>query len=299
MVLLLFFIHIDYIFFKLYNDSSYRIWFGDFMRKFVKQIEDEYVKKYGYRPNDAEIREFMNNNPDMVKNFTKNNSYIYHNFETNGNKKISLEQFFVLLWFVSSLISLVYFSSIENMISFFLVIFYYIFFFVYTIKCGPSIKQTNIVSIIGFLLIALLFFLSIRNNIDINISALLLLLGGGSAVGISFFFIYYFKSKLEKNTSIVDINALIKGYNTEPNGSRFYILEYEYNGIKYNVCEKINTKFQRPIGSLKKIRVCSLEPDKICYSNPLGLVLAYTFFGIIFILGFFMIAGALFSMKIK
>ena len=132
------------------------------MNNDLEKQRQEFIIKFGVEPTKEELLTYIKNNVEMNDgNFDNKKNVLKDSESTTG--------ILLLIWFVSSIITLMYFSSIERTIELMLVFgHYFLVFGIMAFLSSKNVENMNLLFVLGivFLFSVLLFPGEIHINID-------------------------------------------------------------------------------------------------------------------------------------
>ena len=220
----------------------------------LDKIRQEFINKCGYEPTNKELLEY-------IKNTREINS---PNANTNSSKAAGI---LVIVWFIASILSLLYYAKTEQPIPLMLVFGHY--FLVFGILAFLANKSNNnqvnvvwpFILGLGFMTYLFIFPDGIKINMDPNMFMFFVLGSIFFVVGLSLFISTIHKTR---SNNLVGVNAVICDYHRGSKGTRACVYEYEYNGQKYTVCDNYYTNIKVPqLGTIKHIKINKDNPEEI------------------------------------
>ena len=252
------------------------------MNNDLEKQRQEFIIKFGFEPTKEELLTYIKNNVEMNDgNFDNKKNVLKDSESTTG--------ILLLIWFVSSIITLMYFSSIERTIELMLVFgHYFLVFGIMAFLSSKNVENMNLLFVLGivFLFSVLLFPGEIHINIDPD-RFVFLILGLIFFVTGLVFFSKVIKAKILKG-KFVKIDAYVSDYIGDDD-MKACVFEYEYEGKKYGKNDNIFSSGSTPaIGSIKSIRINPNKPDEI-YATDISwffiiMAIPFTLIGGVFII---------------
>ena len=252
------------------------------MNNDLEKQRQEFIIKFGFEPTKEELLTYIKNNVEMNDgNFDNKKNVLKDSESTTG--------ILLLIWFVSSIITLMYFSSIERTIELMLVFgHYFLVFGIMAFLSSKNVENMNLLFVLGivFLFSVLLFPGEIHINIDPD-RFVFLILGLIFFVTGLVFFSKVIKAKILKG-KFVKIDAYVSDYIGDDD-MKACVFEYNFNEQIYKVTDNVYTSGRLPrIGTIKKIRVNPDKPDEIVFQTMSGysliLAIPFTLIGGVFII---------------
>lgn len=223
----------------------------------INKMRKQFIRDAGYEPSQQELIEYIKNN--MAHSIDLPN-------KSNGDKLVGA---LVLIWFFTSIGSLLYLSATEKTIEMMVVFGHYFLMF------GIMILMSNFKKIdldtaykilfsVGIVFVLYIDFFSngIKFNMNMNEDMFVFFI-----LGLIFFvagigmLIAVIKNKIKPNG--VDVQAVVCEHKYDGKSS-ICIYEYEYDGKTYkNSDEYYTTKKKPPIGSIHTIKVNPAFPSNV------------------------------------
>lgn len=242
-------------------------------------MEQEFIKRAGYKPTNEELDKFINNNRDLFLLKNKNNT-TKEGFHWNS--------ILLIVWFFSSIAAIIYFGIIEEAKPLLLIFGHY--FLIFGIMVVFSIikysKDSTFIFIIGLAFITYLVFFPDGIKIGISDEQLMMIIIGALFAGGGILMKVLTNQEVNEVKKYIPIQAAVCGYVNGKNRTKACVFEYEYEGKKYSAMESFYTNVRvLPIGSIKEIKINPDNPDEIDENNPLMKVFMNIFLWFFIIIG--------------
>ena len=245
-----------------------------------KQIQ-EFIIKFGFEPTKEELLTYIKNNVEMNDGNFDNKKNVLKDSE-------STTSILLLIWFVSSIITLMYFSSIERTIELMLVFgHYFLVFGIMVFLSNRNIKNFSWLFLTGIVFMLTLVLFPGIIKVNLSHEMFMFLIFGLIFFIVGIIFIGKFISDFKVKKSFIEINAELVGYDGDD--MKACIFEYNFNEQIYKVTDNVYTSGRLPrIGTIKKIRVNPDKPDEIVFQTMSGysliLAIPFTLIGGVFII---------------
>lgn len=245
----------------------------------LRDIKDEFKKEYGYEPSNKELIEYLQNKAD---NFNPNKV-------TTGDKASGT---LLMVWFIVSIISLIYFSRTERIAEMVLVfVHYFLVFGLLSFFASKKIHNIDWLFVVGLCFCAFLWLEP--GGIKINMNSNMIMFAG---MGFIFFIVglnmlYIAISKIVKKKKYMFVNAIVCDYRKGRKGTKACVYEYEIDGKKYKVRDEVASNVGVPqIGTIKQIQVNPENHEEILTNASISFmfVLAIPF---VLMGGLFLLVG--------
>ena len=242
----------------------------------IDEMRKQFIKDVGYEPSQKELMEYIKNKMplDMSSSRKKNTS--------------KLTSILIIIWFISSFVSLMYLSSIGKNMESILVFGHYFLVFgitalISTIKKNDNEISFNILYGTGLAFLLYINFFSENIRIDLSNDQLLFLVLG------SIFFIVgvvMLVSEIKKLffSNLIDIEATVCDYK-KFKGNRCCVYEFDYCGHKIKADGDYYTNIGLPaVGTIQTIKINSNNPLEVHTKKS-------SFFSIILAIPFVVVGG--------
>ncbi len=244
-----------------------------------EKLKEEFAIKNGYEPTDAELDLYLKNN--KLDKPAKPRTVL-------GD----ISGYLFLFWFLTSIITLVYASGMEEQLTLYIAFGQYFPIFFLYIALGNT-KFSILAPIVGFLAIFVAFnpTLILGNIEKLNIEALFPMFLGFAFLIAGIFLMYFYKRLgKEKNVKYVHVFGKVSAHDENSDGLIACFYEYEFNGTKYNTLIPVYTNYNIPnIGNVEDIMVNPNNPNNIYLDkkNPIFIFLSWIFIITGFLVMFF------------
>ena len=228
------------------------------------KMRKQFIRDAGYKPSEEELIDYIKNQPPIDTNKQNNN--------TGGIPSGIL----LIIWFVVSIFSLFYLSSMDKGFEMGLVFGHY--FLVFGLMAYFSSKKVDqdrtlkILFSVGLVFVLYMDFFAGRIKINMDPDMFLFLV-----LGLIFFVtgLILFRNAFnsDNDPSMVGVNAIVCDYVKSKGGTVACVFEFEFNGKNYKIKDNYFTNVNIPkIGTIKNIKINPENPEEIRTPGP-GLML--------------------------
>lgn len=226
----------------------------------ITKMREEFIKKCGYEPTHKELMQYIKNNQAL------------NGSSENTQSNDTLTGIFLIIWFISSIVSLIYLSAVERETEL-LIIFghYFLVFGIMIFLSKINVKNYFWLFILGLCFIGYVVFSpkGIKINMDTDMFGFLVMGAIFFVVGVV---LLVSTLKTKRDVNLITIDAVVSDYLKDSDGLRACVYEFEFEGNKYNVSDNFYTNVKVPaIGDIKQIKIKPDNPGVIITEKDLSL----------------------------